>query len=106
MRDTDKWAIETRGIASLELMERAGEGLAHVVSQHVPAGKVAVVCGKGNNGGDGFVAARLLRQEGRDVTVLTVFARSSSRATRRRCCASCRARSPSRSSRGGSAGCT
>ena len=73
MRDTDKWAIETRGIASMELMERAGEGLAHVVSQHVPAGKVAVVCGKGNNGGDGFVAARLLRQEGRDVTVLTVF---------------------------------
>jgi hydroxyethylthiazole kinase-like uncharacterized protein yjeF len=73
MRATDAWAIEAKDVASLELMERAGEGLAHVVSQHVPAGRVAVVCGKGNNGGDGFVAARLLRQAGRDVSVLTVW---------------------------------
>jgi ADP-dependent NAD(P)H-hydrate dehydratase / NAD(P)H-hydrate epimerase len=70
MRATDQWAIETRGIPSLELMERAGEALAHVVAQHVPAGRIAVVCGKGNNGGDGLVAARLLRQAGRDVEVV------------------------------------
>jgi len=73
MRATDKWAIETRGVPSLELMEHAGEGLAHVVSQTAPAGRVAVVCGKGNNGGDGLVAARLLRQAGREVEVLTLW---------------------------------
>jgi ADP-dependent NAD(P)H-hydrate dehydratase / NAD(P)H-hydrate epimerase len=70
MRATDRWAIETKGIPSLELMERAGEGLTQVVAEHVPAGRIAVVCGKGNNGGDGLVAARLLRQAGRDVEVL------------------------------------
>ena len=73
MRATDAWAIETKAIPSLELMERAGEGLARVVAEHVPAGRIAVVCGKGNNGGDGFVAARLLRQAGRDVDVLALW---------------------------------
>ena len=70
MRATDAWAIEERGIASLDLMERAGEGLARVVARCAPGGRVVVVCGKGNNGGDGLVAARLLRQAGREVDVL------------------------------------
>ena len=73
MREHDRWAIETKGIPSLELMERAGEGLARVTAEHVPAGRIAVVCGKGNNGGDGLVAARLLRQAGREVEVLLVW---------------------------------
>jgi ADP-dependent NAD(P)H-hydrate dehydratase / NAD(P)H-hydrate epimerase len=73
MRATDKWAIETRGVPGLALMERAGEGLARVVSERLPAGRLAVVCGKGNNGGDGLVAARLLRQTGREVDVLLVW---------------------------------
>ena len=73
MRETDAWAIETRGVPSLELMERAGEGLARVLAEQVPAGRIAVVCGKGNNGGDGLAAARLLRQAGRDVDVLLVW---------------------------------
>jgi len=73
MRATDRWAVETRQIPSLDLMERAGEGLARVVAEHVPAGRIAVVCGKGNNGGDGLVVARLLRQAGRDVDVLAVW---------------------------------
>jgi NAD(P)H-hydrate epimerase len=73
MRSTDEWAIEKKGIPSLELMERAGEGLARVVAERVPAGRIAVVCGKGNNGGDGLVAARLLRQAGRDVEVLLLW---------------------------------
>jgi ADP-dependent NAD(P)H-hydrate dehydratase / NAD(P)H-hydrate epimerase len=72
MRATDAWAIQERGIPGLELMERAGRGLADIVAEVAPSGPVAVVCGKGNNGGDGYVAARLLRDEGREVRVLTV----------------------------------
>jgi ADP-dependent NAD(P)H-hydrate dehydratase / NAD(P)H-hydrate epimerase len=72
MRATDRWAIEDRGVPSLDLMERAGEGLAAVTARHAPGGRIAVVCGKGNNGGDGLVAARLLRQAGREVDVLAV----------------------------------
>jgi len=70
MRAIDRWAIEERGVGSLDLMERAGAAVAHAVEQLVPDGPVAVVCGKGNNGGDGLVAARLLRRAGRAVSVL------------------------------------
>jgi len=69
-RAIDEWAIEEVGICGVELMERAGAGLASIVAERVPAGRVAVVCGKGNNGGDGLVVARLLRERGRDVDVL------------------------------------
>jgi len=72
-KELDRWAIGERKIPAAELMERAGEGLAGVVARHAPAGRIAVVCGKGNNGGDGLVAARLLRQAGRDVEVLLVW---------------------------------
>ncbi|HVL95313.1 MAG TPA: NAD(P)H-hydrate dehydratase [Solirubrobacteraceae bacterium] len=72
-REIDRWAIEERGVPSLELMERAGAGLAAVVARHAPVGPVVVVCGKGNNGGDGFVAARVLREAGRDVEVLQLW---------------------------------
>jgi len=71
-RALDQWAIEQLGIPGLELMERAGTGLADVVAELVPAGEIAVVCGKGNNGGDGYVAARMLRERGRDVRVLSL----------------------------------
>ena len=73
MRSTDAWAIEEKRVPSLDLMERAGEGLARVIAEHVPAGRLTVVCGKGNNGGDGLVAARLLRAAGRDVEVQLVW---------------------------------
>jgi NAD(P)H-hydrate epimerase len=72
MRAIDRWAIEERGVPSLDLMERAGTGLAEVTTEAVPEGRLAAVCGKGNNGGDGLVAARLLRQAGRDVSVLAM----------------------------------
>lgn len=70
MRATDRWAIDEVGIGSLELMERAGRGLAELANEILGAGEVAVVCGKGNNGGDGLVAARILREAGRPVRVL------------------------------------
>src|SRR3989440_2527462 len=70
MRATDAWAIEEQGVPSLDLMERAGAGLARLTGELAPEGAIAVVCGKGNNGGDGLVAARLLRDEGREVRVL------------------------------------
>jgi NAD(P)H-hydrate epimerase len=70
MREIDRWAIEERGTPSLDLMERAGEGVAVALERLCPDGSVVVVCGKGNNGGDGLVAARLLRARGRDVSVL------------------------------------
>ncbi|MEP6953401.1 MAG: NAD(P)H-hydrate dehydratase [Solirubrobacteraceae bacterium] len=70
MRAADAWAIEEQGIPGLELMERAGRGLAEVTAGELREGTIAVVCGKGNNGGDGYVVARLLRDAGRDVRVL------------------------------------
>jgi NAD(P)H-hydrate epimerase len=69
-RALDEWTISERGIPGVELMERAGAGLADLVDELAPAGRVAVVCGKGNNGGDGLVAARVLRSRGRGVDVL------------------------------------
>lgn len=69
-RAIDQWAIGELGIPGLDLMERAGAGLAELVAELVPAGRIAVVCGKGNNGGDGFVTARLLREQGREVEVM------------------------------------
>jgi len=72
MREVDRWAIEEQGVSGLDLMERAGAGVASVVERIAADGPVAVVCGKGNNGGDGLVVARLLREVGRNVTVLCV----------------------------------
>jgi NAD(P)H-hydrate epimerase len=72
MRSIDRWAIEERGVPGLELMERAGTGVARAVERLAGGSPAAVVCGKGNNGGDGLVAARLLREAGQQVTVVCV----------------------------------
>src|SRR5882762_5202886 len=73
-RAADRWAIEERGVPGLELMERAGSALAERAARLAPEGRIVVACGKGNNGGDGLVAARWLRQHGREVDVLLVGA--------------------------------
>jgi NAD(P)H-hydrate epimerase len=76
MQAIDRWAIEHEGVPGIDLMERAGMGVARAVEDLSAAGPVAVVCGKGNNGGDGLVAARLLREAGREVSVLCTGALS------------------------------
>ncbi len=72
MRAIDRWAIDERDVPSLDLMERAGQGVAAAVEHLAPDGPICILCGKGNNGGDGLVAARLLREAGRPVDVLLV----------------------------------
>src|SRR5947199_9263188 len=63
MRALDRWTIE-HGTPGHVLMERAGAGAALSLCErlHRPRGPVVVVCGRGNNGGDGFVVARDLRR--------------------------------------------
>src|ERR1700743_345373 len=73
MRSVDRWAIEEQGVDSLELMENAGRAVAEAGARLAPGGPVRVVCGKGNNGGDGLVAARLLREMGFRVEVLLLW---------------------------------
>ena len=61
MRSADLHTINELGVPSSELMERAGRAIADRAAEAARGGKrVAVVCGAGNNGGDGYVAARLL----------------------------------------------
>ncbi len=64
IRAVDRWAIEEQGMPSAELMEAAGTALAEAVAELAPEGPVRIVCGKGNNGGDGLVAARHLGEDG------------------------------------------
>lgn len=73
MRRLDRRAIDTLGIPGATLMENAGRGTADEIGRLLPRGgrgaHVVVVCGKGGNGGDGFVVARRLKQVGARVTV-------------------------------------
>ncbi len=71
MREIDRVTSERFGVPSVTLMENAGTAVADFVLEQYPQAKrIGVVCGKGNNGGDGFVAARNLREAGREVFVV------------------------------------
>ena len=68
MYAADRWAI-ARGTSGITLMEAAGEACADAIKERFERCQVAVLCGPGNNGGDGFVIARLLRQAGWGVSI-------------------------------------
>ena len=71
MREVDRLTTEQFGIPSTTLMENAGAAVAHFVLREFPEhNRITVLCGKGNNGGDGFVAARHLAEAGRAVAVV------------------------------------
>ena len=78
MKALDRKTIDEIGIPGQQLMEKAGEGVADVADtllKDTGGKKVAVFCGKGNNGGDGFVAARHLAGKGYSVEVFLVGAK-------------------------------
>ncbi len=75
MREADRYTIEEIGLPSLVLMENAGRQVVAAVESAFPdldERQVAVLCGRGNNGGDGFVVARTMRQREIDVTVFVL----------------------------------
>src|SRR5512132_2275226 len=77
MREADRFTIEEIGIPSLVLMENAGRQVVAAIEaayEEQLDGRVAVLCGRGNNGGDGFVVARTLLQRGIDTAVFVVGA--------------------------------
>jgi hydroxyethylthiazole kinase-like uncharacterized protein yjeF len=71
MREIDRVTSERFGVPSLTLMETAGSAVADFVLEKYPSAKtISVICGKGNNGGDGFVAARKLVSAGKNIQIL------------------------------------
>ncbi|MEM0909324.1 MAG: NAD(P)H-hydrate epimerase, partial [Pseudomonadota bacterium] len=74
MRAIEQAAIESGAVTGLELMERAGRGVVEAIFEEWPelattSHRAVVLCGPGNNGGDGFVVARLLKEWGWEVEV-------------------------------------
>ena len=73
MKKADQYTIQELGIPSMELMERAAKRCVETMeAEKLDLSKACIVCGSGNNGGDGFAIARLLKEKGYPVTVCFV----------------------------------
>lgn len=73
MQKIDKYSIENIGISGVVLMENAGKGVTDYILDHFEdSRKIFIFCGKGNNGGDGFVVARHLHNKGKNVSVFII----------------------------------
>lgn len=72
MRAIDRATTEKHGVPSLTLMENAGAAVVKFAQKHFDFDSVCAVCGKGNNGGDGFVAARKLHEAGKKISVIVL----------------------------------
>ena len=73
MREADRRTIVDIGVPSMVLMEQAGQGVVEAIDatfDDLETRRIVVVCGRGNNGGDGFVVARALSKRGVEVDVL------------------------------------
>ncbi|RKY68551.1 MAG: NAD(P)H-hydrate epimerase, partial [Candidatus Latescibacterota bacterium] len=80
MAAIDRYAIQEMGVPGLDLMEHAGQAVFEAVSRLLEAPKkITVICGKGNNGGDGFVVARLLENRGIPVSLFFVGERETAK---------------------------
>lgn len=75
IRESEESAVRSGAVSFRELMRRAGNAAAEIIMQKYDCRgkKITVLCGSGNNGGDGFVIAEVLAQHGAEVTVLTPF---------------------------------
>lgn len=83
MRAMEKRAMDANEVSGLTLMERAGRGVVSAIQHKWPGGQAifaqaVVLCGPGNNGGDGYVIARLLKEAGWNVQVFALGAPTSS----------------------------
>jgi NAD(P)H-hydrate epimerase len=72
VRRVDQVAIQEFGIPGIVLMENAGRGAADVIQRVAPDGRISILCGSGNNAGDGYVIARHLQLTDREVRLISI----------------------------------
>lgn len=72
VRRVDQITIDQYGVPGVVLMENAGRGAAEIIQSVAPDGRIAILCGKGNNAGDGYVIARHLDLLKRDVVLISI----------------------------------